>query len=108
MEECFIAKVFLENINPILSGKGLDHVNGSFMHMVHLLIKKEGFLVRSNLPKYTSSYSNKDNGRKFYNKKDDTLVNAIESSNQNKSKDRKSTKDLYPLPINLNKMFKDC
>lgn len=64
-----IAKVFLENIYHFLNEKGLEHVNGSFMHMVYLLIEKEEFLVRSNLLKYTSSSSKKDNNRKPYKKR---------------------------------------
>jgi len=41
VEESFIEKVFLENIHLVLGEKGLEYVNGSFMHMVHLLIGKE-------------------------------------------------------------------
>jgi len=66
MDEYFIAKVFLDNINHILGEKGLDHVNGSFMNMVHILIEKEAFLLISNQLKYTSYSSKKDNSRKPY------------------------------------------
>jgi len=103
--EHFTAKVFLNNINPILGEKGFEHVNSSFMHMVHLLIENEKFLVRSNLLKYTSSSSNKDSGRKPYNKNDDNLIDAVEPTNQDKLKDRKSSKYIYPLLINPN-MFR--
>lgn len=38
--EKFIAKVFIENINPILGSIGLDYVKGPFIDMIHMLIKK--------------------------------------------------------------------
>lgn len=55
MEESFIAKLFLENIHHVLGEKGIEHVNGSFMHMVHFLIGKEELLERYNFLKYTPS-----------------------------------------------------
>jgi len=105
VEEHFIGKVLLDNINPIFGEKGFDHFYGSFIHMVNLLIEKEEFLVRYNLLKYTSSSSNKDSGRKPYNKKVDTSFNIVEPTNQDKSKYIKSTKYLYPLLIHPNQMF---
>lgn len=105
MEDIFITKVFLESIHPILGEKELEHVNGSFIQIVHLLIKKEEFLVRSSLLKYTSFSSNKNNGKNPYSKEDDNSVNAVEPSHQDNSKDRKSFKDMYPLLVNTNQMF---
>jgi len=59
------------------------------------------------LLKYTLSSSNKDNGRKPYNKKDDNSINAIEPSHQDKPKDGKSTKEMYPILVNPNQIFKE-
>jgi len=70
--------------------------------MVHLLIEKEEFLLRSNLLKYMSFSSNKENGRNPYSKMDDTSINVVKSSHQEKPKDRKSTKEMYPLSVNPN------
>lgn len=46
VDEHFIAKVFLYNINLNVGEKGIDHVNGLFMNMIHILIEKEAFLLR--------------------------------------------------------------
>lgn len=76
MDEKFISKVFLDNINPTLVAYDLDYVRCLLMDMVHMVIKK-GHMLKSIQLKYTS-YSNKDNVRKLYHKKDDTSVNATE------------------------------
>lgn len=47
------------------------------MLMVHILIKKETYLLRFSILKYSSSYSNKDNCRKPYHKKYDTSINVL-------------------------------
>lgn len=57
--------------------------------------------------KYTSYSSNKANYRKPYNKKDDTLVNVVESSNQDKINYRKLAREMYQFMLNPNWILED-
>lgn len=76
--------------------------------MVHMLIEKEWYLLKSSQLKFTSSSYNKDNYRKHYHTKDDTSINIVELETQDKAQDKKSVKDLYPLLVSRNHMFEDC
>ena len=78
MDKNLIRKVILDNINPILGICDLDYVRGPFMDMVHLIIEKDKFMLRSHQLKYTSS--TKDNHKKSYQMKENNQINFLKLS----------------------------
>jgi len=84
MDEKFFAKVFHDNINPILIKRGHDYIKGPFMDMVYMLIEKEKFLLRSSQLKHTSS--SKDNHKKSYKRNESNHVTIVEISTNEEEK----------------------
>lgn len=78
MDEKFVAKLFLEDINPLLRMCGLDYVRGPFMDMVHMLVEKERYMLIYGQLNYV--HFNKDNHKKQYKRKDNNQVNMAEPS----------------------------